>query len=66
MLFDMEDDARGAVEMAQAIFELVEQEIVRGNKGLSPLLRCVAHMQDHSKSVLRIWELAHQQETGRP
>lgn len=57
-ILDMEDDVRGAVEMADAVYRLVEA----GDKhGLGPeqvnaILRCVCHLQDHTVGVRNRFE----------
>lgn len=56
-LFDMEADLLGSVEMADAVYSLLEAGSTHGLdvKEVAALLRCVVHLQDHAGAALRLW-----------
>ena len=57
-LFDMEDDVRASVEMADALYILVEQGAVHGTteRDFAAIVRCASVLQDFTRNVLSRWE----------
>lgn len=61
-LLDLENDIKASREMADAIYELTEQAVLKGasERDLNALLRCVCVLQEFTSSALETWQRAHE------
>jgi hypothetical protein len=56
----MEDDVRGSVEMADALYALAEIGAVHGTteRDMAAIVRCASVLQDFTRNALLGWEEA--------
>ena len=59
-LLDLENDIRASREMADAVYELVQQAALHGatERDYNALLRCCAVLQDFTSQAFDTWKLA--------
>lgn len=59
-ILDMEDDVLAADEMAEAVYIIVERMALadKTSTELQAALRCVSHLQSHTRAAVTTWRLA--------
>lgn len=57
-LLDLENDIKASREMADAVFELVQQAALHGatERDFNALLRCCVVLQNFTSQALEIWQ----------